>query len=133
MSIPAKTLRTIARGRVKDAEALFQAKRYSGAFYMVGYAVECALKARITRTLKWDGFPQTGKEFEKKKSLQVHDFDALMQFTGCWSRIQTNALAEWSTVKKWSVEHRYKPLSEVTRDDASNMIFATKCILRELA
>jgi hypothetical protein len=45
--ISTKDLRAIARARVRDAEVLLAAKRYDGAFYICGYAVELLLKARI--------------------------------------------------------------------------------------
>jgi HEPN domain-containing protein len=45
-------LRKIARGRLKDAEVLLTAKRYDGAIYLCGYAIETALKARICHVLK---------------------------------------------------------------------------------
>jgi hypothetical protein len=40
----------IARARVADARVLLGAKRYSGAYYLCGYAIECALKACIGQT-----------------------------------------------------------------------------------
>jgi hypothetical protein len=36
-----------------------KAERFDGAFYLSGYAVELALKARICRTLKWRATPST--------------------------------------------------------------------------
>lgn len=55
--ISTKDLKAIARARLRDAHLLLRAKRFDGAFYLCGYAVELALKARICRTLKWAGFP----------------------------------------------------------------------------
>lgn len=46
-------LRKLARGRLLDAVTLLKAKRYHGAFYLCGYAVEYALKARICATMRW--------------------------------------------------------------------------------
>ena len=37
-------LRKLVRIRLKDAESLFQKRRYYAAIYFGGYAVECALK-----------------------------------------------------------------------------------------
>jgi hypothetical protein len=39
-----KDLRAVARARVRDAQVLLQARRFDGAFYLSGYAVELALK-----------------------------------------------------------------------------------------
>jgi hypothetical protein len=60
--IPTKDLKSIARARFRDAQVLLRARRFEGAFYLCGYAVELALKARICRTLKWAGFPDSRKE-----------------------------------------------------------------------
>jgi HEPN domain-containing protein len=54
----------IARARLRDAEVLYRSRRYDGAIYLCGYAVEIALKVRICRTLSWPGYPSTGGEFQ---------------------------------------------------------------------
>jgi len=56
-------LRTLARARLKEAQILFEAKRYDAATYLCGYAIELALKARICHTLGYIYFPETNKEF----------------------------------------------------------------------
>jgi hypothetical protein len=48
-------LHDLASSRLADADALFVAKRHAGAVYLCGYAVELVVKARICRTLGWDG------------------------------------------------------------------------------
>jgi hypothetical protein len=58
-------LKRLAADRLKDAQSLLKAKRYNGAIYLCGYAVELALKARICQTLKWADFPETAGEFDK--------------------------------------------------------------------
>ena len=47
-----KELRKIAKAKLKDAELLYQHKRYDSAYYLVGYAVELALKAKNLSHLK---------------------------------------------------------------------------------
>ena len=56
--ISTRDLRSISRARLRDAEELLAARRYDGAFYLAGCAVESALKARACRTLKWTEFPK---------------------------------------------------------------------------
>src|ERR1039457_2278627 len=75
--ISTKDLRAIARTRLSDAEVLLAAKRFDGAFYICGYAVELALKARICRTLKWSGFPENEKDFKGFRSVKTHDLAVL--------------------------------------------------------
>jgi HEPN domain-containing protein len=49
--------RELARVRLREAQALLQAGHYSGAYYLAGYAVECALKACIAKMTKAGDFP----------------------------------------------------------------------------
>lgn len=39
-------LQTLSDLRLADGEALLQAGRFAGAYYMLGYAVECATQGR---------------------------------------------------------------------------------------
>ena len=50
-------LQQLADDRVLDAEALLTAGRWSGAYYLSGYAVECALKACIAKQTNGHDFP----------------------------------------------------------------------------
>ena len=80
-------LRKIAKARLDDAEVLLQARRYDGAIYLCGYAVEVALKARICRTLHWEGFPETANEFRDYQSFRTHDLTVLLHLSGVEQRI----------------------------------------------
>ena len=44
-------LQNLAKIRLKDAQSLLGRKRWSGAYYLSGYVVECALKACLLRHL----------------------------------------------------------------------------------
>ena len=52
------SLQNLANERIKDAEALLMAGRWSGAYYLAGYAVECALKACFAKQTREYDFPQ---------------------------------------------------------------------------
>lgn len=43
--------------RLDDAKLLFQSGRYSGAYYLSGYAVELAIKACIARVFQANAIP----------------------------------------------------------------------------
>ena len=75
-------LRKIARAPLEDAAVLCKARRYDGAVYVCGYAVETALKARICRTLKWNAYPFSASEFQKYQSFRTHDLDVLLRLSG---------------------------------------------------
>jgi HEPN domain-containing protein len=76
-------LRILAKARLKEAQILFEAKRYDAATYLCGYAMELALKARICQTLGYIHFPQSNKEFLQmtceiaEKSLKSKRFQKL--------------------------------------------------------
>ena len=55
--IPIRELKKLVSARLKDAEVLYKGKRYDGAVYLCGYAVELILKAKICKTLRWPEFP----------------------------------------------------------------------------
>ena len=125
-------LEKIAQARLRDAVVLQRSKRYDGAVYLCGYAVEIALKARISRTLRWSGFPETAKEFEGLRSLQTHSFDVLLRFSGIESRIKTGHMTAWSIVGNWSPDTRYRAIGTATATNAADMIVATRELLRVL-
>ena len=100
-------LKKIARARIKDAEVLWSAKRYDGAAYICGYALELGLKARICQTLKWSGYPSTNKEFANYRCFKTHDLDVLLHLSGIEEKIKTLFFRDWSNVANWNPEARY--------------------------
>lgn len=104
----------LALERIRDARVLQEAGCYSAAYYLAGYAVECALKARIARLILAETYP----EKDSTKSFYHHDLERLKSkarlddeyraAVGESASLQTN----WNTVKDWSGEARYVPSSE---------------------
>lgn len=130
--ISAAELTTLARARLRDAEMLFKAKRYDGAMYLCGYSVEMALKARVCRTLKWTGFPQTRGEFEGLQSFRTHDLELLLRLAGRERYIKDRFLREWSVVINWEPEDRYRPIGTSTESKTRLMIESTRTLLGKL-
>ena len=122
--ISRQQLRSIARARLRDAQVLLRARRYDGAVYLCGYAIEIALKARICRALNWPHFPEENREFEGYQSLRTHRLDVLLHFSGMEARIKTRMMAEWSLVEMWRPEMRYRPVGTAGRRDAADMVTA---------
>lgn len=103
-------LQQLAADRLADAKALLAAKRWPGAYYLAGYAVECALKACfIRRLMATDEFP------EKKFSEQcwTHNLAQRFAVAGLKDEFQAaltvdpDLLANWELVKDWSEASRY--------------------------
>lgn len=125
-------LRKIARARLKDADILMASRRYDGAIYLCGYAIELILKARICRTLKWQGYPSTNREFQNYQSFRTHDLDVLLHLTGLEQKIKTNFFAEWSAVAQWNPAARYQPVGTARKNDADIMISASKTLIGKI-
>lgn len=125
-------LRRIGRGRMRDAEVLHRARRYDGAMYLCGYAVELGLKARACRTLKWVHFPSSSREFQGIESFKTHNLQVLLHLSGVEDRVKVRAFAEWSVVLTWNPETRYRVPGRVTRQQSLDMITASKRVLKAL-
>ena len=125
-------LRKIARGRLKDAEVLQKARRYDGAVYLCGYAVEIALKARICQTLKWVGYPSTRSEFQDYGSFRTHNLDVLLNLSGREAKIKPKYFAEWSTVAGWDPNTRYQVIGTASASDVTDMLSSARALLGAL-
>lgn len=130
--ISTKDLRSIARARLRDAQVLLKAKRFDGAFYLSGYAVELALKARICRTLKWREFPQSGREFEDFRSLRTHDLEVLLKFSGIGERIKARHAVAWTVVVRWDPESRYGKIGIWKQPETAEMLDYIERLLKVL-
>jgi HEPN domain-containing protein len=130
--ISPRNLRAIARARLQDAQVLLRSRRFDGAFYLCGYAVELALKARICRTLKWSGFPETAQDFKGLQSFKTHDLEMLLRFSGAEARVKARHLAEWSVVLDWNPEKRYQAIGQSTAQQAADMVTCVRRLLEVL-
>ena len=100
----------IAKLRVADAAYLLRGNRYAAAYYLAGYAVECALKACIARQFRGSNIPDKGSV----DKLYVHDLRVLARFANLEGAIRDETRsdplfgAHWLTVQDWSEESRYQ-------------------------
>lgn len=107
-------LQQLAEERLLDAEALLQAGRWSRAYYLAGYAVECGLKACIARRTNQYDFPD--KELALKS--YTHKIDVLVDVAGLERQRRTDMVAKptlaahWLVVKDWDESARYQLWTE---------------------
>ena len=102
-------LQLLADARLADATALLSAGRYGGAYYMVGYAVECALKACITKQIREHDFP------DRKLIVDsyTHDLQQLLKLAGLRPQLDARTSTDtafsinWTTVRDWTETARY--------------------------
>jgi hypothetical protein len=114
-----------------DALTLYDAGRFHGAFYLLGYVIEIAIKKRICMTLQWEGYPNSRKAFENFNSFKTHDLDNLLHLSGVEKKIKKELLWAWSAINKWCPEIRYLP-QEKTSQEIDRAIIAVESLLREL-
>ena len=113
----------LAQVRIDEAATLLAAQHWDGAYYLAGYAVECALKACIAKLTAEHDFP------DKKKAAKcfVHDIKQLVEEANLKSQrkgdTDANAIlfANWGTVDSWTEESRYLRIAEV---DARKLVEA---------
>lgn len=107
-------LQQLAEERELDALLLLGSGRWSGAYYLAGYAVECALKACIAKLTNLHDFPD--KDFVNKS--YTHKIEVLVELAGLKTQRDTDAAANpaldgnWVVLKDWDESARYKQLAE---------------------
>jgi HEPN domain-containing protein len=104
-------LQQLAEDRIADAAALLTAGRWSGAYYMAGYAVECGLKACIAKLTKEYDFPRERKYVEE---CYTHDLEKLLRAAGLSDEMDADKDANpalevaWEIVTQWREVSRYE-------------------------
>lgn len=96
--------------RHREAGALLAAGHYPGAYYLIGYAVECALKACVAKQVRRYDFP------DKKLANEAftHDLEKLIRVAGLAPDFEGDRRANpelelnWAIVKDWSETVRYE-------------------------
>lgn len=109
----------LAKMRVSESKILLSKKKYSGAYYLCGYAIEYALKAYFAKQIKKSEFP------DKEAVLRIYKHSPidLMKASGLQKKFQDQLDADktfavyWNIVKDWSEEARYEIHSEKEAKD----------------
>jgi hypothetical protein len=145
------TLKYLSAQKRLDALALKKAGRNSAAIYLMGYALELALKRKITQTLNFSGgspeWPAefstylmqiqafnsiaTGVQLSSIRQIKNHKLELLLSYSGAESRVKASYVDEWLIVKDWNPEDRYV-LSRYTKIKVAEFIRAAQLILGEI-
>ena len=116
-----RDLQRLSNIRLTEAKVLLDNEHYSGAYYLLGYAVECALKACIAKRIRRHDFPDR----QTVNDSFTHNLQSLLRVSGLeveleQTRIDNHSLdRNWSTVKDWTVDSRYD--YEITEDAVRNL------------
>ena len=103
----------LSRVRAKEAEALLKLGLNDGAYYLAGYAVECALKACIAKGTRRHEFPDK----KKVEASHTHKLGELVNVANLEQARRDRLAADsefernWDLVKEWSEQSRYSRYS----------------------
>ena len=112
-------LRTLARIRLGDAKALLGRKRWSAAYYLCGYSVECGFKACLLRHLGESdaifGDPDYLKHLSKCWTHNLVELVKLAGLDGPFGSSRganSNLEYHWKITKDWNETSRYEEKTE---------------------
>jgi hypothetical protein len=103
-----RDLQKLATIRLREAKLLLSANAPDGAYYLAGYAIECALKARIAKSTERHDFP----DLKRAQASYKHPARELISVAGLKSALD-EAMRQfefsrcWEIVIQWSEESRY--------------------------
>jgi HEPN domain-containing protein len=119
------TFRKLAETRLEDAKTLLNAGRFEAAYYLAGYAVECALKACICTSTREFDFPQkNGAEYYVHSLTRLATL-AEIDLDFSEARRDDEMLdTYWTLVKDWREDRRYRTDVPNAETEARNLIKA---------
>lgn len=95
--------------RFAEAKVLLGAGMWDGAYYLAGYAVECALKACVAKLTRAEDFPP-----RDAKDYYTHDFGIPLRIAQLKAARDVEIAANprfqafWTTATKWNEQSRYE-------------------------
>jgi HEPN domain-containing protein len=104
----------LAELRLAEARILAREGQFSGAYYIAGYAIECALKARIAALFRENEIPDRNLV----NRVYTHDLTALLNLSGLEKPLERDRQSDkdldrrWSIVKNWTEQARYSTWTE---------------------
>ena len=119
-------LQNLARTRQDEAAVLLQEGRFSGAFYLAGYAIECALKACIAKQTQEHDFPEKARTARS----HTHDLSSLLGLALLDDELASSdeqLKDKWNFIRReWSEVTRYATWSD---EEAAVMLDAVNGVL----
>jgi HEPN domain-containing protein len=110
MSQDRATFQQLPEARLVEARLLLAHGHPSGAYYLAGYAIECALKAVIAAGFRANEIPDK----PRVNSIYTHNLKDLLNLADLKGPLEddmneNSELREsWATISKWSEHARYQ-------------------------
>jgi len=133
-------LKKIAKSRFKTVKVLLEAEDWEGMAYMMGYVLECALKATVCRKLNLISYPETAKNKKIPEYFMTHRFDQLLVVSGMsgifsdrgpdeaylhWSDFSLEYAGDWPSM-------RYDPDRQWEEKKVKSLYTNLKGIIKEI-
>lgn len=113
-------LQALADIRIADATVLLDGGRHQAAYYLLGYAIECALKACVAKQIREHDFPDRRLILDS----YTHSLEQLLAISGLKPHFQARVTSDrsfevnWTTAKDWNETSRYdSTIAEVKARD----------------
>ena len=134
-SINVNDLRILAKIRLDDAITLYRQKRYEGAIYLCGYAVELALKYKICQKLEWDEYLPESSKIDNVRTFYTHKLEALKYLSGMQNILDdaqnTKLNDSWTIIISWNEQLRYN-ITPQSKNNARSFLRASIQLYKEL-
>ena len=118
-------LQALSDARLEDGSVLLAAGRFGGAYYMLGYAVECGLKAAVAKQIREHDFPDRQLVLDS----YTHDLSKLLRLSGLRPAFDQESatnpafVVNWTITKDWDESFRYSTaVTEVQARDLHSAI-----------
>jgi HEPN domain-containing protein len=134
MSQDRATFQQLAELRLAEARSLLAKGMPSGAYYLAGYAIECALKAVIAADFRANEIP----DLKYVRDIYTHDLTALLRLAELEQKLEAekktspDLYRRWETVKTWSERARYDVWTEASASAILDAIDGEEGLLRWL-
>jgi len=124
-----RDLQALSRIRLVEAKALLRLGHCDGAYYLAGYAAECALKACIAKLTVRHEFPD-----KKRVDLSyTHKVEDLVRVANLAEQLRNRTYSDkdfaegWEAMRLWSEQSRY---SRHDAEEARAMVVAVNGFIR---
>jgi len=111
-----ESLKSLAQMRFRDAEVLLQAERFSAAYYLSGYSIECGLKAVVALSFRAQVIPSP----RFVNAVHTHNLAELISLSGLKTALDAAKTldpqfdANWAFVSGWKETSRYETVDPFT-------------------
>ncbi len=149
LMIAKATLKILVQKRLFDSKVLLSNRRYFASVYLMGYALELALKYRICCLMKFNkGFPENRAEFNnyysdaskvllrttirELRDIRHHELSLLLRYSGEQVLIEKTFASEWKLVENWNPIMRYtNPV--IRKQKATDFLKSCKTIINHIS